>query len=90
MRLHPRGFVAPVQVTSPKTALVTQEDQTQPEGPQEQGKGVEMRDDFDGALEDVPAPDEDAMSEEGSDTERLDQAVGDTGEQVGSCTLQPG
>lgn len=42
-----------------------------------------MRDDFEGALEEVPAPDQDALSsDEGSEGERLDETMGDAGDQV--------
>ena len=47
---------------------------------------MEMNDDFEGALEDVPAAEgDDALSQEDSAGERLDQAMGDVGDQVTRC-----
>ena len=63
--------------------------QAQPQQqPPEQGKGVEMQEDFDGALEDMPEGEEEG--EQGSDADdqedaegedRLDQTMGDVGDE---------
>ena len=43
---------------------------------------MEMQDDFEGAVEDVPEQPEDLDSPPEAEDERLDQAMGDVGEQV--------
>lgn len=57
-----------------------QQDDAQPEG--EQPKGIEMDEDFEGALEDVqkdPNAASDEDEDEGEEEERLDQQMGDAG-----------
>ncbi|KAK9833665.1 hypothetical protein WJX74_002204 [Apatococcus lobatus] len=61
--------------------------QAQPQQP-EQGKGVEMQDDFEGALEDMPEGGEEGEQgsdaedqEEGEGEDRLDQTMGDVGDE---------
>lgn len=51
----------------------------QPQGPEDETKGVEMEQDFDGEMHDVPENpegDDDAAEEEGDD-ERLEQEMGE-------------
>ncbi len=62
--------------------------QAQPPQPPEQGKGVEMQEDFEGDLEDLPEGDDEgeqgsnADDEEDADgEERLDQTMGDVGDE---------
>lgn len=68
------------------TSLLTLQDATGPE--EEQPQGVEMEDDFEGELQDVPEGErqeqEDEEGEEG-DEERLDQQMGDGGEGEQVC-----
>ena len=52
------------------------------DGPAQQDAGVEMQDDFEGALEDVPEQPEDPDSPQDAEEDRLDQAMGDVGEQA--------
>ena len=59
-----------------------QEEQDQQDGPSQQDAGVEMQDDFEGAMEDVPEQPEDLDSPPEAEDERLDQAMEDVGEQV--------
>lgn len=63
--------------------------QAQPQQPPaEQGKGVEMQDDFEGELEDLPEGGEEGEQgsdaedqEEGEGEDRLDQTMGDVGDE---------
>ena len=91
--LHQREEVPPSllprQSTGPAADVLEhmQEEPDKPEDPLQQDAGVEMKDDFEGALEDVPEQPEDLDSPRGSQEDRLDQAMGDTGDQARLCWL---